>query len=282
MMKLGNFSVLILTYNEEDNIGRCIDSIASCDDIVVLDSNSTDATVSIAQEKGARVHHRAFDNYAAQRNYGLNDIEFKHDWVFMLDADEVVPTELGREIHAALSTDSGRDVTMYRMRRKDFFLGRWIKYSSNYSSVWLGRLIRRGRVWVEREINEEYHTDGEIVSLEQALYHYPFNKGFHAWLEKHNRYSTMEAEFKFSQGQQEWRFQDFWHRDPTVRRKSLKAFLYALPGMPLILFFGRYLGAGGILDGRSGLTFCLLKAFYEYMISCKVKELALRQNDLPV
>ena len=143
-------------------------------------------------------------------------------------------------------------------------------------------MIRRGRVWVEREINEEYHTDGEVDALEGALNHYPFNKGFHAWFEKHNRYSTMEAEFKFEEGRQSWHLKDLWNSDPTVRRKTLKTALYSQPGMPVIMFLGRYFIAGGMLDGRAGLTFCLLKAFYEYMIECKVKELARRHKDIPV
>jgi hypothetical protein len=174
------------------------------------------------------------------------------------------------------------DVTLFRVRRKDYFLGSWIKHSSSYSTLWFGRLVRVGRVWVEREINEEYHTDGKVEMLTEALHHYPFNKGFEAWFEKHNRYSTMEAELKFREGAQEWALNDFFHSDPAVRRKSLKAVVYSLPGRPLIMFVARYLVAGGVLDGRSGFVYCILKSFYEYMIDCKVKELRRRAKGLSV
>ena len=275
------YSVLILTYNEEKNIGHCIDSVAHCDDVVVLDSNSSDATEKIAAGKGARVYQRAFDNYAAQRNYGLKNIDYKHDWILMLDADETVPPALDQEMIATIS-NSDNTVAMFRMRRKDYFLGKWIKYSSSYSSVWFGRLVKKGRVWVEREINEEYHTDGEVRLLKEALEHFPFNKGFHAWLEKHNRYSTMEAEYKFRNESQKLLLRDFFDSDPSNRRKALKTLIYSMPGRTLIMFFGRYIFTGGILDGRSGFVYCILKSFYEYMIDCKLKELARREKNLPV
>ena len=274
-------SVIVLTFNEEENIGRCLDSVAWCDDVVVLDSLSTDRTREIAEAKGARVAERRFDNYANQRNYALQEIPYKYDWALMLDADEVVPEELRREMEAAVA-GGDEDVTLYRMRRKDYFMGAWLKYSSNYSSLWFGRLMRLGRVWVERTINEEYHTDGTTRDLPAALVHYPFNKGIGAWVEKHNRYSSMEAELIVTGGGRSWRWGALFDSDPVVRRKALKALVYTLPGRPLLMFLGRYLATGGILDGRAGLMFCLLKTYYEYLIDCKVRELRRRAQDLPV
>ncbi len=109
----------------------------------------------------------------------------------MLDADERVPVELQREMQAAIAAAEPR-VAMFRMRRKDHLFGRWIRGSSGYPT-WFGRLMRIGSVRVERAINEEYHADGEVRELEAHLNHFPFNKGFAAWIEKHDRYSTMEA-----------------------------------------------------------------------------------------
>ena len=103
-------SVIVLTFNEEINIGRCLDSVGWCDDVVVLDSLSTDNTCEIAAEKGARVLDRRFDNYANQRNYALTSIQYKHAWVLMLDADEVVPEEMRQEMQTLL-TDADADVT---------------------------------------------------------------------------------------------------------------------------------------------------------------------------
>ncbi len=109
----------------------------------------------------------------------------------MLDADERVPADLVRKMRKAVprSTD---EVAPFQLRRRDWLLGRWIRHSSGYPT-WFGRLARRGRVRVERPVNEEYHATGRVEWLAGHLDHYPFNKGFAEWIAKHNRYSTMEA-----------------------------------------------------------------------------------------
>lgn len=274
-------SVIVLTFNEEANIGRCLDSVAWCDDVVVLDSHSTDATREIAAAKGARVQLRVFDNYANQRNHALKEIMYKHAWVLMLDADEVVPDDLRQEMQTQLAKEDS-NVTLYRLRRKDYFMGAWLRHSTSYASLWFGRLMRLNRVWVERSINEEYHTDGTVRDLRSSLVHYPFNNGLSAWIDKHNRYSSLEAHLIISGGRGGWQWRQLFSTDPVIRRKSLKALVYSSPGRPLLMFLGRYLVAGGFLDGRAGLMYCVLKTFYEYMITCKVRELKRRERGLPV
>jgi glycosyltransferase involved in cell wall biosynthesis len=272
-------SVLILTLNEEDNLPRCFASLAWCHDVVILDSFSTDNTVEIASSLGARVFQRQFDDYASQRNFGLNDITYKNRWVLMVDADEEVPSELVIELQSKVNSAS--DICLYRLRRKDFFLGRWIRRSSGYPT-WFGRLIKIGHVRVERAINEEYNTDGEIGFLSEHLHHYPFNKGFSAWFEKHNRYSTMEAALKTEARLVLPKGAELLSSDPTKRRRAVKSLVYHMPFRPLLMFFALYVVRGGFLDGRAGLTFCLLRSFYEFMINCKVQELSLRQRKLPI
>ena len=142
--------------------------------------------------------------------------------------------------------------------------------------------MRLGRVWVERTINEEYHTDGRTCDLQAALVHYPFNSGLSAWVDKHNRYSSMEAELLVNSGSRVWNWGQLFAADPVIRRKSLKALVYSLPGRPFLMFLGRYIATGGFLDGRSGLMFCLLKTYYEYLIDCKVRELRRRARGLTV
>ncbi len=276
-----SISVLVITLNEEKNIQRCMESISWCNDIVVLDSESVDATTKFAESYGARVFVRKFDNYANQRNYGLNKIRYKHDWVLMLDADEVTTRDLVEEMHHAVE-NADVDVSMYRLRRKDYFMGRWLRFSSGYPT-WFGRFVRLGCVTVERAVNEEYHTTGKIGMLDNHLHHYPFNKGFDAWFEKHNRYSTMEAEEKFRTDIiKRQPLKDLLSKDPVIRRKAQKAVIYSLPGRPVLIFLALYVMRRGFLDGKAGLTFSILKAIYEYMIDCKVRELARRENGLPI
>lgn len=274
------FSILILTCNEEVNLPACLKSMQRCDDIVILDSFSIDDTEKIANTFGIKFHRRAFDNYAAQRNHGINQITFKHPWLLMVDADEIVPPELFTEIENVVSSKDD-STTLYRMRRKDHFMGRWIKRSSGYPT-WFGRLIKIGSVRVERAINEEYATDGKIGYLEHHLNHYPFNKGLSAWLEKHNRYSTMEAQLIVNGELAPSSLKNLINKDPTIRRKTVKAVVYRIPGRPLLVFIAFYILRGGFLDGKAGLTFCALRAFYEFMIDCKVRESRLRSRSLPL
>jgi len=201
-------------------------------------------------------------------------------WVLMVDADEKVTPELRNEIEAVLSKEKS-EITLYRIRRKDMFMGKWLHRSSGYPT-WFGRLFKVGHVWVEREINEEYHTDGKVGFLKEHLLHYPFNKGFHAWFKKHNHYSTMEAKLIVENEPAAINWRDIFSNSPIIKRKAIKSFVYRLPGRPFLMFLALYIIRGGFLDGRAGLTFCLLRSFYEFMINCKVKEIRRRQQGLPV
>ena len=263
-------SVLILTLNEETNLSACLDSVRECEDIVVLDSLSDDKTVEIARSRGVRVIQRPFDNYAAQRNAGLNTVQYKHSWVLMLDADERVTPELWKEMNEA--TDSADPaVSLFHIRRKDYWFGQWFRRSSGYPT-WFGRLVRVGHVTVEREINEQYVAHGESKFLTEHLIHYPFNKGVAYWLERHNRYSSMEAVAQAEERRQKVLVRGLWSRNPIARRQTMKQIAYRLPVRPLLTFGYLYFARGGFLDGRAGLCYCILRAIYEYMIDVKVKE----------
>ncbi len=270
-------SVLVLTFNEDKNIANCLRSIVNwSDDVVVLDSFSTDHTRDIVlSHPGVRFLERAFDGYAKQRNYALQEIEYKHPWLLMIDADEQLTPELAKEITEAMSSvDSG--TALFRMRRKDYFMGKWLRHSSGYPT-WFGRLMRIGSVWIDREINEEYHTSDKIVELDGHLLHYPFNKGIKDWIEKHNRYSTMEAELLVSK-QAKPVLRDLFAVDSVKRRVAIKAVVYSLPFRPLVIFCLLYFFRLGFLDGKAGYLFCRLRMMYERMISIKVLELNRRRE----
>lgn len=271
-----SISVLILTLNEEVNLAECIDSCAWCDDIVVFDSFSSDRTPEIAAGKAVRFLQRRFDNYAAQRNAALTEVSFKHPWVLMVDADERTPADLVAEMTQAVAT-ADRDTVLFRMRRKDFLLGRWLRRSSGYPS-WFGRLVRLGRVRVEREVNEEYIADGKIVHLKSHLLHYPFNRGVAHWYERHNRYSTLEALAKVRSRASPLALTSLFGADPIDRRRVLKQIVYRLPMRPSIWFFYLYIFRLGFLDGRAGLAFSRMRASYELIIDLKVLELEWRHS----
>jgi glycosyltransferase involved in cell wall biosynthesis len=273
-------SVLILTLNEETNLTECLQSCSWCDDIVVFDSFSDDRTVEMATRHGARIVQRRFDNYAAQRNAALTEIQYRNPWVLMLDADERTPTDLEDEMQRAVACVDDA-VVLFRVRRKDFFLGRWLRRSSGYPT-WFGRLVRPGRVRVEREVNEEYVADGSIAYLQAHLHHYPFNKGIAYWYERHNRYSTMEACAKLRSSSDRPSLKSLVSFDPVERRRALKQLAYRLPLRPALVFFYWYVIRLGLLDGRPGLAYCAMRASYELIIDLKVTEAKRRRNGSPV
>jgi glycosyltransferase involved in cell wall biosynthesis len=275
-MKKIKVSILILTYNEADNLPDCLTSVDFSDDIVVLDSGSSDATAELAVNAGAKVVIRKFDNYAAQRNYGLAQ-DFKYDWILMLDADERVRGDFISEISEVTNLENN-PVSLYRVRRKDFFLGRWLRRSSGYPT-WFGRLCKKGAVRVEREINEEYYTKGQVGFLESHLEHYPFNKGLHYWFERHNSYSSMEASRLLEERKNPISWRGFLSSDPMLRRKSFKQLAYRIPCRSLFAFLYLYFVRFGFLDGIPGFRFSLMRATYEIMISLKMHELKMQIRD---
>jgi len=264
------YSVLVLTKNEECNIAACLASVPEGVDTYVLDSLSEDRTAEIATLSGAKVFYRPFDNYAAQRNYGLHQIQYQTKWVLMLDADERLTQELHKEILQNLS-NANSSFSMYRMRRQDMFMGRWLRRSSGYPT-WFGRLAKIDEVHIEREINEEFVTSGKVGYLTGHLIHYPFNKGVTYWIERHNRYSSLEARTLVQEALKEIQWKELFSRDPAIRRKWIKQIAYRLPGRPALIFLYLYLGRLGVLDGRAGFTFCYLRFMYELMINAKIQE----------
>jgi glycosyltransferase involved in cell wall biosynthesis len=278
---MNRVSVVILALNEEINLGDCLESCKWCDDVVVFDSYSTDRTCSIAESMGARVIQRRFDNYAAQRNAALNEVRYKHPWVLMVDADERVTGELAEEI-ANTPVLADPTVSLVRMRRKDYFLGRWLRRSSAYPT-WFGRLVRLGHVRVEREFNEDCVTEGVTALLKEHLVHFPFSRGTAHWFERHNRYSTMEARIVLAtRGDVMLSMTVLFAKDPALRRQLLKQLAYRTHGRPLLVFLYLYFFRLGLLDGLPGLYFSALRAGYELMIDIKALELQRREANLPL
>ncbi len=265
-------SILILTRNEELDLAGCLASVAWSDDVHVFDSCSTDRTQAIAREAGAHVAERCFDNYAAQRNAALADLPFKHDWIFILDCDERLSPALYEEMKAAIQA-APDDLHAFRVRRNDYFLGKRLKHAQ--IMPFYTRLVRRGKVQYTREVNEMLEVEGRIGDLQGSFAHYPCSKGLARWVEKHNRYSTMEARIVAEQsfrGYASWRVA-LLEPDFHKRRRAQKAAFYRMPCRPLVRWAYLMLYRGGVLDGRAGWTYAALQAFYEYLIVLKTREL---------
>jgi glycosyltransferase involved in cell wall biosynthesis len=268
-------SVLILTRNEEQDLPGCLQSVAWSDDVHVFDSYSTDGTVSIATAAGAHVIQRTFDNYASHRNAAFSKIRFRHPWVLLLDADERVSLELAAAVQR-VAQENDSDVAAYRVRRRDFFRGTWLRHAQ--ISPFYIRLVRPELARYTREINEVLEIAGEVRGLDGPLDHYPFSKGIAHWLRKHDLYSTMEAELiAGGAGLQRPSLKlALSSRDFHERRLHQKALFYRLPGRPLLKWLYMVLFRGAFLDGRAGLDYATLQSFYEFMIVLKTRELEQR------
>lgn len=271
-------SVLILTKNEEINLPHCLASLAWCDDIVVLDSGSTDRTVEIARDFGARVVHRNFDNWSAHLNWAGAEISFKHEWLYYSDADEMMPEDLREELHCIARDGEGREAALlpvaYRLRYKNFFMGRWIKHCGIYP-VWVLRFYRPSKVRWERLVNPTAVVSGLEGKLVGHFHHYSFRKGLSHWVEKHNSYSTQEALESLKSlraGRVPWGDLMPW-KGPSVRRVALKELSFRMPFRSQLRFVYMYFWKLGFLDGRAGYHYCKLLSIYEYLIEMKMREM---------
>ena len=267
-------SVVILTLNEEGNLPRCLASVDWCDDILVLDSGSTDATVAIAEAAGARVISRKFDTFAGQRNHAMEFGALRHPWVLHLDADEVVTAELKEELRALIATTTNANHPVYRVASKLIFMGRWLRYSGMYPAYQV-RFGTRERL----RFIDHGHGQRETLSPDQVgtilapLEHYNFSKGSNDWFSRHLRYAHAEAAQALAERRESLRLADLLARNPTSRRRALKRLANRLPFRPALRFLYVYVVRRGLLDGVAGYRYAQMLAIYQRFIDLNILEL---------
>jgi glycosyltransferase involved in cell wall biosynthesis len=269
-------SLLILTFNEEVNLPRCLDSVAWCDDIVVLDSGSTDSTLRIAQQAGARTLSRKFDNFAEQRNFGLNTAQFKYEWVLHLDADEVVTPEFQE---ALKELQPNTDIDAYFVPSKTMLFDKWLKHAGMWPTfqVRLGHRDKLRFIQVGHGQREDLPLE-RTAKFNEPYLHYSFSHGLTSWLQKHVRYAHDEAvELVKARNQLGPALieQDSKSADQTVNsRRQMKLAANRIPLFlrPFARFFYVYGLKRGFLDGRRGLLYAFMLAVYEGMIAIQAYE----------
>ncbi len=265
-------SIFILTHNEERDIAACIESALLSDDVIVVDSCSTDRTCDIAHQYPVRVVEHPFASHGQQRTWMLQNVPYKYDWAYILEADERMTPALFAECQRAITQP---EPMAYYVAERVMFMGRWIRRSTQFPRYQL-RLLKRNQVWFD----DYGHTEREVVDgptgfLTETYPHYTCSKGLSRWIDKHNRYSTDEAKETLHQldnGTVHWRAL-VWGQSEVERRRALKDLSLRLPARPLLRWFYMVFILGGCLDGRAGLAWCTLQAFYEYLIVLKVREL---------
>jgi glycosyltransferase involved in cell wall biosynthesis len=271
-------SVVILTKNEETNLQRCLSSVSWAEDILVIDSGSTDATVRIAEENGARVIFRDFDNFADQRNYAIDHGGLRHDWVLHLDADEEVTPQLKEELLEITRNSQDLSAQAYRVASRMILNSKWLRHAGMYPAY----QVRLGKTHALRfkmvgHGQRETLSPEQIGTLQADLIHHNFSKGLDDWLQRHQRYARDEA-VEMIEGlgvPTVWRAvaELVGARDKTQRRRALKQVAAHLPFRPLLRFIYVYFLRAGFLDGPAGFTYARLMWQYQRMIDQEVDRL---------
>lgn len=282
-------SVIILAYNEEGNMRQCIESCSWCDDVHVLDSGSKDRTREISEQLGAKVHINPFKSFGQQRNWAIDNIPVKHRWQFQLDADERFTPALVREMFARLKGDVNDAVggsldgaSAYQCPSMMMFMDHWLRHAAEYP-VYQVRLID-----TKRARYEDYgHGQREVVSgetdvLEMPYLHYNFSKGLEEWLDKHNRYSSLEANQALNEPPVVLTeaLSDIFSGDAVRRRRRLKALVYRMPAKSTAIMLYTMFFRLGFLDGKAGWNYARLRALYESMIAVKMSVVRHRRKML--
>jgi glycosyltransferase involved in cell wall biosynthesis len=272
-------SILIPIKNEAANLPRCLKAVVWADEIFVVDSQSTDGSQAIAESFGAKVVQFQFNGiWPKKKNWALENLPFKHEWVFILDADEIMPPSAEAEFRS-IASDPNHALTGYWINRHFMFMGKWLQHA--YFPNWNLRLFKHQLGRYEKltevdtasgdnEVHEHVVVTGQVGWLKCEMDHYAF-PSIDVFMEKHNRYSNWEARValdQFLKGSG----QSLQSRQVGLRRR-LKQLSHHLPCRPLLRFVFVYVWQRGFLDGMEGYHFARLHSMYEYLCVVKTKEL---------
>lgn len=261
--------VIVLTQDEEPNIRQCLASVSWAEQVVVIDSGSTDDTVTIARSLGVEVVEQPWLGYSAQRDLALRLPFIRYNWVYFVDADEWVSPQLAMEIAEILMAPS---CAAFAQRFRFVFQGTWIRHCGWYRGSWIVRLIdRRYATYNGELVGERPRVDGPIQRLANDIVN-DDRKSLASWLRKHVRYAELEAQRRRRRAHIPKRLDTLRSRERNDGRPLVRAFMKdvifpSLPAKPLALFLYMYLARFGILDGAAGLRFCFYRAWYETSIN---------------
>ena len=247
-------SATVITLNEEHNIAAALESLSWADEIIVVDSESTDRTADIARRFTDRIFVRPWPGYSAQKNFAAE--QASNDWIFSLDADERVSVELAREIEQ-LKSGAEQQIAGFEMPRLTFYLGRWIKHSGWHPDYKL-RLYNRSRArWRGDYVHETLEVDGEVEKLDGNILHYTVRDASEHHL-RMDRYTTLAAQQSYSQG-----------------KRASRVSLFV---SPVVVFLRSYIFKLGFLDGVPGLAIARFGAHYEFLKNLKLWEMKINRD----
>jgi glycosyltransferase involved in cell wall biosynthesis len=241
-------TVTVITHNEAPHLAAALESVSWADEIVVIDSHSTDDTVAVAERQATLVEVRDWAGYGPQKNYAAT--RASHNWILSIDADERVTPALADEIRALMR--AGPDAQGYRMSRVTHYLGRWIRSTDWYPDYHVRLYDRRAARWGEQKVHESIDVQGQVGRLRGELLHYPY-RDMSEHLAKIDRYTTLVAEQWASEGR---------------RASALQTLVY-----PRLAFFRNFILRRGFRDGGTGLVVSMLNSYYVFLKYAKLLEL---------
>ena len=266
-MNKGGIDIMIPTLNEKTHIARAVENASRVGRVFVLDSCSTDGTQEIARAAGATVLEHAFENYSRQKNWGLDNMPFEGEWIFILDADERITPALRDELRATAASDP--PFNGFFVNRTNIFMGHPIRHGGLYPS-WNLRFFRRGKSrYEDRSVHEHMLCDGPTGYLKHDMLHV-LRETMHGYLAKHVRYADMESDEwvrrTLNAGRDSGEDTTAFPPGQRVRLWLRREVSPRIPFRPVVRFLYMYLGQLGFLDGSAGYRMAMLMASYEYMI----------------
>jgi len=268
-------AVIVLTYNEENNLSNCLKSIVGfTDNIFIVDSGSTDKTLQIARSFGVNVTYHPFENYAKQRNWALQNLPITTDWVLNIDADHRLTAELKENIQLHLEKGVPNDINGFLASRRTMFMGKWIKYGGHYPT-YHAVMFRTGFGKCEEKLYDQHFlVTGKTLKLKGDIIDL-ITESLTTFTDRHNKWSSLEAQQQISPEHNDSTIKGSLTGNPIQARRYVKNIYEKFPLFvrPLIYFIVRYFFRLGFLDGRRGLIFHFLQCFwFRFLIDAKIFE----------
>ena len=267
---------IVLTLNEERDLGASLISLSFCNELIVVDSGSTDSTQDIAHKHGAlfltHIQTAPF-SITDQRNWILNTGIIKSEWVLFLDADEIIGVALKDEIIRVIADPGG--ISAFMLTPRYWFLGKWLKRTQGYPN-WHPRLLTNGSVRFEGGVWESFHSGTNVGKIFIPYEHYAFSKGLDDWLVRHQRYASFDAHQIYQLNKHNKSHYIKTQRWRRIRLISARVWML----MPILRFIQKYILNLGFIEGWQALLFSLMMSFYDLMVLIKVIEYRRREEGL--
>ncbi len=277
-------TAIILTFNEEKNITDCLNSIYNwVDEIIIVDSYSTDNTLAIVKNYEIQYYQHTFSNYSEQRNWALNNIPIKNNWILNLDADHRVTEQLGAELQLLFKQEVDLSINGFLASRKTLFMGKWIKYGGHYPTYHAVLFRKRFGYCEERLYDQHFKVEGAVKKLNGDIIDL-ITESITTFTLRHNKWSDLEAFEQFSGRltNNNKLIKGSFKGNAIQKRRYLKNIYDSFPLFlrPFIYFFVRYFLRLGFLDGKRGLIFHFLQCFwFRFLIDAKIYELKKNANN---